>query len=74
MVRYAKLCPCGNFPTTNITLLKATCRAKCDGAYQLKVEPHEDILTVLAGLSNLVTELEECNLEANKGKALSYVL
>jgi len=45
-----------------------------DGAYQLKVEPHEDILTVLSGLSNLAAQLDKLDFEKGEKKELCYVM
>lgn len=48
--------------------------AKVGGAYQFKVEPHEDILTVLSGLTELTSKLELLNFDRSERRELSFVL
>jgi len=44
------------------------------GAYQLKVEPRGDILTLLSGLAELSEKLEMLDFESNVKQELSYVM
>jgi len=44
------------------------------GAYQLKVEPHGDILTLLSGLVELNEKLEMLDFEGKEKKELCYVI
>ena len=44
------------------------------GAYVSKVEPHEDILTVLSGLTELTEKLEMLEFEGSKKRELCFVM
>jgi len=44
------------------------------GAYQLKVEPHGDILIVLSGLVELTEKLEMLDFESSQKRELCYVM
>ena len=44
------------------------------GAYHLKVEPHEDILSLLSGLTELTEKLEMLEFERGEKRELCYVL
>jgi hypothetical protein len=55
---------------TNLSL----CIVVIGGAYQFKVEPHEDILTLLSGLAQLTSRLETLDFDRSKKKQLSFVL
>lgn len=44
-----------------------------DGAYQLKVEPHGDILTLLSQLTELTSKLEMLDFERSEKRELCYI-
>lgn len=44
------------------------------GAYQLKNEPHGDILTLLSGLTELIEKLEMLDFERGEKMGLCYVM
>ena len=44
------------------------------GAYQWKVEPHDDILTLLSQLTELTEKLEMLKFERSEKRELCYVM
>ena len=44
------------------------------GAYQFKVEAHEDILSLLSGLAELTSKLEVLDFDRTEMKELSFML
>ncbi|MBU2213111.1 hypothetical protein KKC44_04615 [Patescibacteria group bacterium] len=49
-------------------------QTRSGGAYQLKVEPHGDIVKVLSELTELTERLEMLDFHEQKKEALCYVL